>query len=195
VELLSGCERGDFIVYYEIVAEVLGRVVQAELDSPRGPDASHRIRVPKEWIERGSVIELELPRHLTCRACSGGGCDACERSGAVTLRGRGEPPDLVEVTLPARPQDESFVIRIPERGGLATVESGLPRGQLFLRIEPAVGSDPSASVARVPPIVVTSRRPLDAEPLEPPDRRWVFPFAVAVALALGSALWLYLRSR
>ena len=87
------------------------------------------------------------------------------------------------------------MIRIPERGGLATVESGLPRGQLFLRIEPAVGSDPSASVARVPPIVVTSRRPLDAEPLEPPDRRWVFPFAVAVALALGSALWLYLRSR
>jgi len=102
------------------------------------------------------------------------------------------------VTLPARPQDESFVIRIPERGGLASVESGLPRGQLFLRIEPAVGSDPSASVARVPPIVVTSRRPLNAEPLEPlepPDRRWVFPFAVAVALALGSALWLYRRSR
>jgi hypothetical protein len=152
--------------------------------------------VPKDWIENGSVIELELPRHLTCRACAGGGCDACERSGAVTLRGRGEPPDLVEVTLPARRYDESFVIRIPERGGLASVESGLPRGQLFLRIEPAVeGSEPSGSVAMIKPIVVTSRRPLDAAPPELPDRRWVFPLAVAVALALGSAFWLYLRSR
>ena len=82
---LSGCDDEDFIVYCEIVAEVLGRVVQAELESPRGPDASHRIRVPKDWLEQGAIIELELPRHLTCRACEGGGCDICERSGAVTL--------------------------------------------------------------------------------------------------------------
>ncbi|HEX6271896.1 MAG TPA: hypothetical protein VFZ53_02595 [Polyangiaceae bacterium] len=178
------------------MAEVLGRVVQAELDSPRGPDASHRIRVPKDWIEEGSVIELELPRHLTCRTCEGGGCDVCERSGAVTLRGRGEPPDLVEVTLPARPHHESFVIRIPERGGLASPESGLPRGQLFLRIEAADGSDPSASVAKVVPIIVAARRSLAYEPPpETPDRRWIVPLALAIGLALGSALWLYLRSR
>ena len=178
------------------MAELLGRVVQSELDSPRGPDASHRIRVPKDWIEQGSVIEFELPRHLTCRACEGGGCDICERSGAVTLRGRGEPPDLVEVTLPARPRGESFVIRIPERGGLASPESGLPRGQLFLRIEPADGSEPSASVAKVMPVIVAARRALDQQPpVETPDRRWIVPLALAVALALGSALWLYLRSR
>jgi hypothetical protein len=178
------------------VAEVLGRVVQAELESPRGPDASHRIRVPKEWLEQGAIIELELPRHLTCRACEGGGCDICERSGAVTLRGRGEPPDLVEVTLPARPHDESFVIRIPEHGGLASEASGLPRGQLFLRIERAVGTDPSASVSRVSPVDSEVRRTLDHPiPAEPPNRDWVLPLAVAVVLALGSAFWLYLRSR
>jgi hypothetical protein len=150
--------------------------------------------VPKEWIEQGSIVEFELPRHLTCRTCEGGGCDACERSGAVTLRGRGEPPDLVEVTLPARPHNESFVIRIPERGGLASPESGLPRGQLFLRIVPSDSSDPGASVARLPPVIATSRRPLAQPPAEQP-RRWVFPLAMAVCLALGAVLWLYLRSR
>jgi hypothetical protein len=147
------------------------------------------------WLVEGSVIELELPRHLTCRACEGGGCDKCERSGAVTLRGRGEPPDLVEVTLPARMREDSFVIRIPERGGLASEQSGLPRGQLFLRIEPAVGSDPSASVSKVMPDIVAARRALD-QPLEgPPDRSWVVPLVVAIVLAVVSGVWLLLRSR
>jgi hypothetical protein len=146
--------------------------------------------VPKNWLEEGSVIELELPRHLTCRACEGGGCDICERSGAVTLRGRGEPPDLVEVTLPARSRDESFTIRIPERGGLAGEQSGLPRGQLFLRIEPAVGSDPSASVSKVVPDIVAARRALD-EPVavDSPFKWWLVPAAVALAAALAVVLW------
>ena len=192
---LSGCGERDIIVYCEIVAGVLGRVVQTELDSPRGPDASHRLKVPREWLEQGAVIEFELPRHLTCRACEGGGCDICERSGAVTLRGRGEPPDLVEVTLPPRPHDESFVIRIPGRGGLARPESGLPRGQLFLRVEPSDASDPSASVSKATPVVVPARRDVERPAAATAGYpRWVLPAAAAlgVALALG---WFFLRSR
>jgi hypothetical protein len=192
---LSGCEGGDFIVYCDIVAEVLGRVVQVDLDSPRGPDASHRIKVPRDWIVEGSVIELELPRHLTCRNCEGGGCDVCERSGAVTLRGRGEPPDLVEVTLPARPENDSFVIRIPEHGGLASMESGLPRGQLFLRIEASEGSDPSASVNKIVPVVVAARRALHRSEAPKRDLAWLFPAGIAVAVFLGIMVWYFVLSR
>lgn len=155
----------------------------------------HRIRVPKSWLEHGSVIELELPRNLTCRKCEGGGCDACERSGAVTLRDRGEPPDLVEVKLPARTDSESFVVRIPERGGLARPDSGLPRGLLLLKVEPSDGSDPSSSVSRVVPDIPLARRPLDEPVADVPDRSWVVPLAIGIVLALGSAIWLYLRSR
>jgi hypothetical protein len=115
----------------------------------------------------------------------------------VTLRGRGEPPDLVEVTLPARPPDDSFVIRIPEHGGLARPESGLPRGQLYLRIEPSEGSDPSASVSRVVPDIAVARRPID-EPTAakaPVRSWWVAPLAFAIAVAVGAALWFFLHSR
>jgi hypothetical protein len=192
---LSGCGDGEFIVYCEIVAEVLGRVVQVDLDSPRGPDASHRIKVPRDWIIEGSIIELELPRHLTCRTCEGGGCDACERSGAVTLRGRGEPPDLVEVTLPARPENDSFVIRIPEHGGLAGKESGLPRGQLFLRIEASEGSDPSASVNKIIPVAVAARRALDRAEAPKRDLAWLFPAGIALAVFLGILVWYFVLSR
>jgi hypothetical protein len=166
--------------------------VQVDLDSPRGPDASHRIKVPRDWIVEGSVIEFELPRHLTCRACEGGGCDVCERSGAVTLRGRGEPPDLVEVTLPARPENDSFVIRIPEHGGLAGKDSGLPRGQLFLRIEASEGSDPSASVNKIIP-VVAARRALDRSEAPKRDLAWLFPAGIALAVFLGIMVWYFSR--
>jgi len=169
--------------------------VQVDRDSPRGPDASHRIRVPRAWIVEGSVIELELPRHLSCRTCEGGGCDVCERSGAVTLRGRGEPPDLVEVTLPARPESELFVIRIPERGGLASKESGLPRGQLFLRIEASDGSDPSASVNKIVPVVVAARRALDRADTPERDLMWLFPAGIALAVFLGIVVWYFVLSR
>ena len=152
------------------------------------------LRVPRDWLEEGSVIEFELPRHLTCRACEGGGCDTCERSGAVTLRERGEPPDLVEVTLPSRPEDESFVIRIPERGGLASEESGLPRGQLFLRIE-AVDSEPSASVSKVVPVSTIRRVSHDTRCSEPGIAGGSFPWRSGSWWRFAPRLWLLLRSR
>jgi hypothetical protein len=99
------------------------------------------------------------------------------------------------VTLPARPENDSFMIRIPEHGGLASAESGLPRGQLFLRIEPSEGSDPSASVNKVVPVVVAARRALDRAAAPKRDLGWLFPAGVALAVFLGIVLWHWLRSR
>ncbi|MEI9953308.1 MAG: hypothetical protein WDO74_31125 [Pseudomonadota bacterium] len=128
--------------------EVLAKVTTRTLNVPRGPDVLHRIRVPGAWLESGEVVEFELPRNLTCAACDGGGCDACERAGAITLRGRHELPEILSVTLPMRkPEADSeargVLIRIPEQGGLPP-ESGetLPRGLLLLRVERAEVADP-----------------------------------------------------
>jgi hypothetical protein len=122
---------------------VLGRVAKSDLASPRGPDAIHRVRVPKSWLGEGATVELELPRHLSCAACEGGGCDVCQRSGALTLRGRNEPSDLLQVSLPRGEREDVFVIRIPGRGGLPPEGSELPRGLLLLRVEPSAAEEVS----------------------------------------------------
>jgi len=176
------------------MAEVLGRVVVSDLASPRGPDASHRIRVPRVWLERGAAIEFELPRNLTCAACDGGGCDVCHRSGAVTLRGRHEPSDLVEVSLPEGPRDEPFVIRIPERGGLAPADSLLPRGYLFLRVEPSVAEDDATtSVAIRGRSVVLARKVESAKPAVSRGIRQRALVASALVLAILVVIWLLSR--
>ncbi len=108
----------------------------------------------------GEVVELELPRNLACAGCSGGGCDACDRSGAITLRRRDEPAEFVEVTLPARSADEvpdsaGLTLRIPEQGGLPAAGSELPRGVLLLTVVPSSEPDRSVRVLRGVP----SKRP------------------------------------
>jgi hypothetical protein len=172
------------------MAEVLGRVLASDLLSPRGPDAFHRVRVPGAWLERGATIELELPRYLGCAACEGGGCDICHRSGAVTLRGRDEPSDVVEVSLPEGARDQAFVIRIPERGGLAPADSLLPRGHLLLRVEPS-GADEA-------PAFVTLRGPRGGRTRKAIAERAAFGrgserhafLAGLLLLAILAAIWL-----
>ncbi len=172
------------------MAGVLGRVVNADLGRPRGPDASHRIRVPHAWLKRGAVVELELPRHLVCAACDGGGCDTCERSGAVTVRERGEPADLVEVTLPGE-QGDTFVIRLPERGGLPPQGSGLPRGNLLLRVEPSAQADPSVTLASRNSIFELARRALSTRPAA--TLRYPLVLGVAAVGVILLVIWLTLR--
>jgi hypothetical protein len=142
------------------LSEVLARVTSRAVEGPRGPDVLHRVRVRREWLTVGEVIELELPRNLACAACGGGGCDACGRSGAITLRTRDEPAEVVEVTLPARPSDElpdsrGITLRIPEQGGLPDPGSDLPRGVLLLTVVPSPEPDPSIKLLRGVP----SKRP------------------------------------
>jgi hypothetical protein len=192
------------------MSQVLGRVIGRELDGPRGPDVAHRVRVPQDWIDEAAVIEVELPRHLHCAVCEGGGCDLCDRSGALTLRDRGEPAEIVEVTLPQRDQERrkqeadpgsastpvsrSFVIRIPELGGLPPEGSELPRGHLLLTVAPAATPDVGVKlVERVAlPVKVESAAP--AAPSRP--RKLGDPqriVLVLVAVILWIALLLYLR--
>ena len=136
------------------------------------------------------MVELELPRNLVCATCDGGGCDSCERSGAVTLRGRGEPADLLRVTLPGE-QSEAFVIRLPERGGLSPLGSGLPRGHLLLRVEPSAQADASVSLATSLPALGAIRRALSVRPVLVRRARGVFwAFAIGVLLL---AVWLLFR--
>src|SRR6187399_2229159 len=163
------------------MAEVLGRVVPSDLSGPRGPDATHRIRVPRAWLKQGALVELDLPRHLVCAACEGGGCDTCERSGGVTLRERGAPADVLEVALPRAKADETFVIRLPERGGLAPEGSGLPRGHLLLRVEPSAEADASVSLA-----LRGAQAPARRIPSVPPA--WVPSRSLVLALVLGASV-------
>jgi hypothetical protein len=153
-------------------------------------------------LESGEVIEIELPRNLSCAACDGGGCDQCERSGAITLRGREELPEILSVTLPARQPDadggtRGVVIRIPEQGGLPPVENELlPRGLLLLRVEPAEVADPGVSRI-VPPAKAHSLRPrLSLHSLKPSSNQArVLILMVAIALLVGLAFLAFRRHR
>jgi hypothetical protein len=141
------------------MGQVLGRVTGGGLNVPRGPDVSHRVKVPSTWLDEGLLIEVELPRHLRCAACDGGGCDTCERSGALTVRGRGEPAEIVEVRLPQRGPESAtdsrpITIRIPELGGLPAEGEDLPRGHLLLGVIAAAEADPSVRLLEPAPAPV-----------------------------------------
>jgi hypothetical protein len=162
------------------------------------------VSVPESWFVDGATIEVELPRNLTCAACDGGGCDRCERSGAVTLRGRKEPAEMVEVTIPRPLATEEVpsskarvvILRIPERGGLPGASEELPRGNLLLSVRS--GADASRGVKRLaqpsippPPPVELVARDVVPKGVEPRGRRmatWV-----AVALVTLALAWWFLR--
>ena len=160
----------------------------------------HRVKVQREWLVVGEVIELELPRNLACATCGGGGCDACGRSGAITLRQREEPAEMVEITLPARSRDElpesrGITLRIPEQGGLPPPNSELPRGVLLLTVIPSDESDPNVKRLRGVP----SKRPpasvveSEEEPtqLGAPEA-WRGRSTALVIVAVGVVLWILL---
>jgi hypothetical protein len=171
------------------------------MDAPRGPDVVHRIRVPRAWLEAGESVELELPRNLSCAACDGGGCDLCERAGAVALRGRNELPELLSVTLPKRQaqaagETRGIVIRIPEQGGLPPEGMALPRGLLLLRVELAETADPGVSLVRPPELPILERvaHSLRVPKPTPRQARSITRIATAVLL-LGLALLAFWRLR
>lgn len=164
------------------MAEVLGRVT-SRIAEQRGADALHRIRVPEPWIRRGETIEIDLPRNLTCAACEGGGCDVCDRAGATSLRGRRDPPESIEVTLPGQADVDPgsrVVLRIPGRGGLPTRPDVQERGLLLLRIEVAEKPDASVRLANPPRLsILQLTEDQSASPL----------LRLALLLALLLVLW------
>jgi hypothetical protein len=177
------------------LAQVLGRVAGVHLDSPRGADVVHSIRVAAAWLERGEAVEVTLPRNLCCAGCAGGGCDRCARSGAVSLWGRDEPPAVLELTLPRRRADElerepGIVLRIPDAGGFAEPESGLPRGLLLLKV--TASPEPDPSVVRVKRSILSPERLPSIRSLTPTPNRialGVVAASLLIVLAVLALMW------
>ena len=182
--------------------EVLAKVTTRTLNVPRGPDVTHRIRVPGAWLESGEVVEFELPRNLKCAACDGGGCDACERAGAITLRGRDELPEILSVTLPRRKSDadseaRGVMIRIPEQGGFPPENAeALPRGLLLLRVEVAAAADPGVSRVRRPSAPLSQRVMLSLRiPASGRGKAWLLAAVAVIALLSWLAILAFRRHR
>ena len=105
---------------------------------------THSIRVPEAWLASGATIELDLPRTLSCANCNGGGCDACQRAGAISIRERDESARPLQVALPTRHADsegQAVVLRIPETGGHSEI-AHVPRGLLLLKVTVGPEADP-----------------------------------------------------
>src|SRR5689334_19716248 len=132
--------------------------------------------------------------------CGGGGCDACGRSGAITLRRRHEPAEMVEVTLPSRPIDEQpdsrgITLRIPEQGGLPEPGSDLPRGVLLLTVVPSAEPDPSIKLLRGvpskrPPASIVDSDEMPRRLVEAAPKRRLPPALIIVIVAV--ILWVLL---
>jgi hypothetical protein len=139
--------------YHGIMGQVLGRVV-AEPAAERGPDAAFAIAVPMSWLQEGCLIEVALPRNLTCAQCQGGGCDTCGRSGAISIRRRNTEEEPLRITLPAQVEADTtsqFLLRIPERGGPAAPDTSFPKGLLLLSITAAEVASPQVQRVDEPP--------------------------------------------
>lgn len=181
------------------MAQVLGRILRDTADGARGPDVVHKVQVEKSWFERGECILLALPRHVTCAACDGGGCDRCERSGAITLRQRGDPVSLLQINLPQRSARElgeapSIVLRIPDQGGVCLEQTSLPRGMLLLRVNAADRTDPSIRLSDEDPQAAAEsiRPPAELLSMVPPVVRSRTPLvAIALLLLVVVALVIY----
>jgi hypothetical protein len=119
---------------------VLGKVT-TDLEGPRGPDVEMSVEVPARFL--GRTVEVSLPRNLNCAACGGGGCDQCDRAGALSLRERDQPPATLEVVLPKEAKGQALRIRIPEQGGAPRGE-GEGRGHLILTV--VVGAEAGSRV-------------------------------------------------
>lgn len=44
-----------------------------------------RMTIELSAVELGRSVAIPVPRRLVCARCDGGGCDACDRSGALKL--------------------------------------------------------------------------------------------------------------
>lgn len=122
------------------MSQPLGKVT-GDLAADRGPDVELRLTVEHTWF--GRAVDIKLPRNLNCAACSGGGCDRCERAGALSLWERGAAPREIQVVLPPAPEKNGEVcIRVPGEGALPLAEqSDLGRGHLLLWVRAGTSSD------------------------------------------------------
>lgn len=144
-------------------AQPLARVLDpAALDEARGPRASVAVTIPPAWCGGGAAVAVRLPSVARCTRCDGGGCDGCDRQGALRLSwDEGEqawvrapvPPSLegnVRMRL-LRPFSRVIPACASERvgdqrdaGTLELMAGSTPVEQLFVEFRGA--SDPSENV-------------------------------------------------
>ena len=122
---------------------VLGKVA-SDCEVLSGPEAILDIVIDRRWLSDECTIDVDLPRHLGCAACEGAGCKICGQSGAITVRDRSEPPEVLRLTLPRQTLDprrvsdckRALLFRVQGRGGLPNDGAGkVQRGRLLLRIK------------------------------------------------------------
>jgi hypothetical protein len=121
-------------------------------DMPRGADVQWRVDVARGTLQKGAQLELEMPRRLPCARCEGGGCDRCERSGAIVLREATEPNEQLSVVL-SESQHGTVRLRIPQRGGPGVAEE--VRGDLELILCEAEVNSPCVLSGVVDPRPIT----------------------------------------
>lgn len=129
----------------------LARVLRPK-DAPRGADVRWRVDVARGTLVEGAELELELPRRLTCARCDGGGCDTCDRRGAISLRGADQPPEKLSIVL-SHAASGSVRLRIPEQG--AKGADGVPRGDLELTLTEADAAHPGVHSRAPKPVTKT----------------------------------------
>jgi hypothetical protein len=169
------------------VSEPLARI-SLDVDGPRGPDVLCEIVVPAEWFTDGRRLQIDLPGRLTCANCSGGGCDACGRSGALETPKVEEP---LELTLPSSAGSLGrFRVRIPGLGA-ESGEAGLARGHLLLTVR--AGEPVSRGVSALPsealPNDSLASEPFKATRAEPAFVLRILLMVVFVSLLFVFLLW------
>ncbi|MBW2525030.1 MAG: hypothetical protein JRI23_12680 [Deltaproteobacteria bacterium] len=148
-------------------ARELARIVDpGSLDDAAGSRAKVQVVVPPGWLAERAEVELELPAMLCCARCDGGGCDRCNRSGAVRLD---------------RAADRTLRFTLPDQAAGAILRLVQPLDdcdldQLLVEVRP--GNVSSSGVNRLPPPTAPSAAEPSAEP-----RSTVVAIAIAAALA------------
>lgn len=95
-----------------------------------GAHVSLSIVVLPSWAERGATVAVVAKERLVCARCDGGGCDGCEKSGAVKLPREAEartfslvlPPNMVEPSAVRVPRP--FGERLPVALAICVVRLG-----------------------------------------------------------------------
>lgn len=137
---------GKWLLVFHAVAEVLGKLTaSASFEVPRGADVSLQVAVPAEWLSEGRTIEVELPRNLMCARCRGAGCDTCNQAGAITLRGKAELPEVVQVALPFQ---KCATTSARARAAIDEIQSSVAADALV------GGRDGDAAPSSVQPVVI-----------------------------------------
>ncbi|MEZ4444184.1 MAG: hypothetical protein R3B72_34245 [Polyangiaceae bacterium] len=154
----------------------LGRVVDKQaLDESEGTRASVALVVPAGWLTEGAQLEVLPAKLLACARCDGGGCDGCDRSGALRAP-RDEEARRFRLTLPSGAPASGVLLRLVKPFEEGEID------QLLVRVK--AGESPSKGVTRI-----VAPQPVVVPPTGLPWPRvaLVVAAAAAVIAAIASA--------